>query len=189
MATALFVTEQYIKDNSVIDENVDMHYITTTINMCQKMYIKHILGTGLFDELQTQINAGTTTALNITLLDDYIQDCLMYYVLHEGISVFMYKITNKSILKKNGESSQTIDSEEVAFLRANYKDKAEYFAELITKYLVENSEDYPLFLSPGTGYDTIHPNSSNYTTGWALGNTKPSIGGLEVSSSRFKPFT
>ena len=188
MATALFITEQFIKDNSVIDENVDMHYITTTIDRCQKIYIKHILGTALYNELQTEINAGSVSALNTTLLNDYIQDCLMNYVLFRGISIFAYKITNKSVLKKNGESSQVADSEELAGLRDDYKNDAEYFAELITKYLIENSDSYPLFLSPGDGYDTIHPNMNNYTTGWALGNTKPKIGGLEVASSKFKPF-
>jgi len=172
MAIALFITEQFIKDNSVIDENVDMHYITTTINKCQEKYMRHILGTGLFNELQTQINADTVTTLNATLLDDYIQNCLMYYVLFEGISIFTYKITNKSILKKNGESSQVADSEELASLREGYRDDAEFFAERVTKYLIANSSSYPLFLNPGTDYDTVHPNNDNYTTGWALGSGK-----------------
>ena len=78
MAIALFISEQFIKDNSVIDENVDMHYITTTIDKCQKKYFRQILGTALYNELTTQINAGSLTALNTTLLDDYIQDALMY---------------------------------------------------------------------------------------------------------------
>ena len=172
MAIALFVTEQFIKDNSIIDENVDMHYITTTIDVCQKIYMRHILGTGLYDELQTQINAGSVTTLNATLLDDYIQDCLMKYVLFRGISIFTYKITNKSVLKKNGESSQVADSEELASLREGYRDDAEFFAQRITSYLIANSSSYPLFLNPGSTYDTVHPNNDNYTTGWALGTGK-----------------
>ena len=188
MATALFITEQYIKDNSVIDENVDMHYITTTIDKCQKKYIRPILGSALFDELQTQVNAGTETALNITLLDDYISDCLMYYVLTEGINIFAYKITNKSILKKNGESSQVADTDELATLRDGYKDDGEFFAELITKYLLANTESYPLFLNPGNDYDTVHPNYDNFTTGWALGNRRKGSINIEVARSRYKPW-
>lgn len=188
MAIALFITEQFIKDNSVVDENVDMKYITTTIDKCQKKYMRPILGTGLYDELQTQINANTVTSLNATLLNDYIQDALMYYVLFEGISIFMYKITNKSILKKNGDQSQVIDTEEVSTLRDGYKDDAEFFSELITNYLIANSEDYPLFLNPGSEFDTIHPNMDNYTCGWSLGDSRPNIGNIDVARSRYKPY-
>ena len=188
MAIALFISEQFIKDNSVIDENVDMHYITTTIDKCQKKYFRQILGTALYNELGTQINAGSLTALNTTLLNSYIQDALMYYVLYEGLPVFMYKITNKSIVKKNGESSQVIDTEELSMLRDGYKDDAEYFSELITKYLITNDDLYPLYLNPGTDYDTIHPNYNNYTSGWVLGNQKINLGNIDIASSKFKPY-
>lgn len=188
MATALFITEQYIKDNSIIDENLDMKYLTTTIDKCQRKYIKQILGSALYDELQTQINANTLTALNTTLLDSYIQDALMYYVMFEGISIFTYKITNKNILQKTAENAQTVDAEALSMLRDGYKNDAEYFSELATNYLIANSELYPLFLNPGNTYDTIHPNMDNYTCGWVLGNTKPKIGSMDVSRSRYKPY-
>ena len=187
MATALFITEQFIKDNSVIDENLDMKYLTVTIDKCQKKYIRPILGTALYNELGTQINAGTLTALNTTLLDSYIQEALLYYVLFEGISLFTYKITNKSIMKKNSDNSQPIDSEEVAVMRDGYKDDAEYFSELATNYLIANSSSYPLFLNPGNTLDTIRPNMNNFTCGWVLGDTV-NIGNIEISRSKYKPY-
>lgn len=188
MATALFITEQFIKDNSVIDENLDMKYLTVTIDKCQKLYMRPILGTALYNELQTQINAGTVTALNTTLLDNYIQEALLYYVLFEGISLFTYKITNKSIMKKSSDNSQPIDSETVFDLRDKYKNDAEAFSELVTNYLIANSSSYPLFLNPGNTYDTIHPNMNNYQCGWALGDSKPNIGNTEIARSRYKPY-
>ena len=188
MATALFITEQFIKDNSVIDENLDMKYLTTTIDKCQKKYIRPILGTGLYNELQTQINASTLTALNTTLLDDYIQEALLYWLLHEGIDVFTYKITNKSILVKNGENSSVANTDALDLMKANYKNDAEFFSELTTNYLIENSSLYPLFLNPGNGYDIVHPNMNNYQSGLSLGDSLPNIGDIEIARSRYKPF-
>jgi hypothetical protein len=100
MSVALFINEQYIKDNSPINGNVDDKYIKSTIVMCQKVYILPILGTALYNEIATEINAGSVSANNTSLLNDYIVDALLYYVLSEGIALFTYKIENKSVVKK-----------------------------------------------------------------------------------------
>lgn len=179
MAIALFITEQFIKDNSVIDENLDMKYITTTIDKCQKKYIRPILGTALYNELQTQINAGTTTSINQTLIEDYLQDSLLYWVLYEGISLFTYKITNKSIVVKNSDNSSVADSEALATLRDGFKNDAEYFSELTTNYLCANTVNFPLFLNAGTSSDTIYPNMNNYDCGWNL-SKRTKIKGIDI---------
>lgn len=174
MSVALFISEQYIKDNSPINGNVDDKYIRSTIYMCQKVYILPLLGTALYNELNTEINAGSVSADNQTLIEDYLYDTLLYYVLAEGIALFTYKIENKSVVKKTSDNSSPIDSEEVSMLRDMYKDKAEYFAERVTKYLCEyaSSTRYSAYLNPGTTYDTVVPNKNNYTTGWVFDDDK-----------------
>ena len=44
----LFVSETYIKNNSVIDENVDMRLILPAIRDAQELRIHPILGTPLY---------------------------------------------------------------------------------------------------------------------------------------------
>lgn len=177
MSVALFINEQYIKDNSPINGNVDDKYIKSTIVMCQKVYILPILGTALYNEIASEINAGNVSADNTTLLNDYIVDALLYYVLAEGIALFTYKIENKSVVKKNSENSSPIDSEEVAMLRDMYKDKAEFFAQRATRYLCEYSTPtkYAAYLNPGNGIDTIHPVNNNYSIGWVLDDDSPRL--------------
>ena len=48
------------------------------------------------------------------------------------------------------------------------KNDAEWYSERITRYLMENRTDYPLFNSPPSALDTIYPNGTNYNTGMAL---------------------
>jgi len=183
---ALFISEQYIKDNSPINGNVDDKYITSTIYLVQKLYIKKILGTALYNELNTEINAGGVSANNVTLLDDYLQDVLLYYVLAEGIALFTYKIENKSVVKKTSENSSPIDSEEVAMLRDMYKDKAEYFAQQCTNFLCANATDsvYNAYLNPGSTYDTIIPNKNNYKSVWALDDTNDYPKNIDIDYGR-----
>jgi len=183
MATGLFISEQFIKDNTIIDGNVDDKYITNTIADSQKLRILPIIGTGLFNEISSQIVAGNVTALNRTLLDDYIQDALKYWVLYDGLDIFHYKVTNKAVMKKNSDDSQPVETIDIVRLKDSFKDKAEYFSQLITKYLLANLTSYPLFTNPGTGIDTVHPNRDNYDTGWNLGTQKNTYG-LEVDRGR-----
>jgi hypothetical protein len=183
MATALFITEQFIKDNTLIDGNVDMKYITTTIADAQRLHILPILGTGIYNELGTQINAGTLTALNTTLLDDYIQDALKFWVIYEGIDLFSYHITNKNISTKNSDNSQPVQQVDVIRLMDRNKEKAEWFSQRITKYLLANISSYPLYNNAGNSIDTIYPNRSNFTCGWNL-DTDVNTYGLPIDKGR-----
>ena len=168
MATALFIKEQFIKDNTNIDGNVDDKYLTNTIADAQKIHILPILGTALYNEVSAQIIAGTTTSLNQTLLNDYIQDALKYWVLYEGMDVFHYKVTNKGIETKSSDNSQPIQQVDVIRLKDSVKDRAEFFSQRVTKYLLAQQLVYPLYNAPGSSIDTIIPNKNNYETGWNL---------------------
>jgi predicted 2-oxoglutarate/Fe(II)-dependent dioxygenase YbiX len=76
---------------------------------------------------------------------------------------------NKSIVKRTAENTETIQVTDLDRLMNFFKDRAEYYSERITKYLLENSDSYPLFINAGTGYDTEHPKFNNYTQGLYLG--------------------
>lgn len=184
MARALFISENFVKENSPVNGNVDDKYIRSTIDLCQRLYILPILGTALYNEIITEVNANSVSADNVTLLEDYIQDALLYYTLSEAISLMVYKMENKSIVKKNSDNSTPIDSYEVSMLRDSFKDKAEMFANRATKYLIENATatKYANYLDAGSGVDTIHPNKNNYTTGWVL-DDEVNIKGIDTYPS------
>ena len=68
----LFISETYVKNNTLIDENVDMRLILPSIKDAQELRIHPILGTPLYDDLKAKITAGTLNADEVTLLDDYV---------------------------------------------------------------------------------------------------------------------
>ena len=171
MAIALLVSEQYIKDTTVIDENVDMKLLRDVIELCQDKYIIPLVGTGIYNEFQTQILAGTLTALNTTLLDDYVAKAMKWWVQYEGVDVLTYKFNNKSVSKKTSENSQPIDMEEIRRLMEKFRTNAEMYSQRITQYLLANLTSYPLYSNPGNTVDTIHPKRNSYTTGIYLGNS------------------
>jgi hypothetical protein len=170
MSVVKFISETKLKELSAINGNVDNALIQPIIVECQRIYIEPIVGTGLYNELIAQVIAGTLTALNTTLLNEYVVPCLVAYIKYEAPVELNYKFTNKNVSKKNSENSSPNDLEETRFLMDKFKNKAEYYAERVSKYLCENSNSYPLFSNPGSGTDTVYPNLSNYTSGMVLGD-------------------
>lgn len=168
MANALFVTEQYIKDNTPIDGNVDAKYLHIAIHDAQRMHILPIIGTGLYNEIAGQIVSGTVSANNRSLLDNYIQDALKYWVLVEAVDLLSYKYTNKATATKSSDNSQPVEQDDVVRLIARNKDRAEFFSQRITNFLIANSDTYPLYINAGTDYDTVQPIANNYETGLSL---------------------
>ena len=171
MATALFIDEQYIKDTSYLDENVDVKLIAPIIAEAQDIHIHTLLGTALYNEVSAQIIAGTLTALNTTLVNTYCAKSLKYWVMYEGVDVFNFKFTNKAIIKRTSEHGNAVETSDVKRLMDRLKDKAEWYDKRLVNYLCENSASYPLYLSSGNGVDDIIPNRNVFTTGIYLGNT------------------
>lgn len=163
----LFISAAKVKELSSIHGNVDDKYITPIINECQDLYIEPIIGTGLYNEIKGQL-PSSLSVLNATLLNTYIIPCLVAYIKYEAVTDLNFKFTNKNVGKKSSDNSQPIDSNDSIFFMNELKNKAEFRAERITKYLLQNSTSYPLFLNAGNGLDTIHPNGTNYDCGIVL---------------------
>jgi hypothetical protein len=167
----IFISEQALKDSSIINENVDMKLLLPTIKLAQEKYVLPILGTALYNELKTQITNATLTVLNETLLDDYIQPCLIWWIMAESPMPLTYKFMNKSVATRSSENANAASLNDLLKLEERFKDNAEWYSQRITNYLLENSTQYPLYLNPGNGIDTIVPKKTMYSTGMFLGNT------------------
>ena len=168
---ALFISPSEIKAKSFIDENVDEKPLRESILYCQEEYTKAILGTALYDEIKGQIEAGTITANNTTLRNNYIRPALQWWVVYEAMDELHTKATNKSVMQKKSDNSEPVDLNTILALKSKYRNRAERMDEKTRLYLIENSATFPLYLSPGTGADTIHPKGLTYGTGWYLGDS------------------
>ena len=165
-----FISTSYLKDNSAINENVDDKLLKSAIKEAQEIYIRDIIGSGLYDELQTQAFAGTLTANNTTILDSYISPCLKYYTITESMIPMIFKLMNKSVATRQAENATAITIDELTLIEQRFRDKAEYYANRLRDYLRENTNTYPLFLNPGNGFDTIRPKNTAFYGGFYLGD-------------------
>lgn len=184
MATVLLLTATYVKDYTFIDPNVDEKYIRISIEEAQKIHIRNYIGSGLYDEIIGQVESGTLTTLNTTLLNDYIIPALKWWVMVEAAPFLTYKVTNKNIVRKNSENSTGIDYTELDKFMVMVTDKAQYHTKRLIDYLFQNSPEYPLYLNPGSGFDTITPQEYAYDHGIFLGRNPNYISYEEIFEKR-----
>lgn len=169
MATkALFLSPDDTLLVSYIEDNYDKDQVAAVIYNVQQLYLVDLIGSGLYNELETQQNSNSLTSLNQTLISK-MKDVLIMYVLSEGMMVFNYKIRNKGVMQMNSDNAQSVQVDVLMKLIQKFKDNAQVYAQRLTNYLSENQSNYPLFNNPGSAIDTIYPKRNSYNTGFYLG--------------------
>lgn len=165
----MFLSEATLKDNSVVNDNVDMKVITPTIYDVQNFFILPILGTSLYNDLQDKVRNSTLTNDDKTLLDDYIIPTMIWYTRYELPMNINYKYFNKAVGVQNADNMNPASIDEIQYIRNESKNKAEWYAQRLTLFLMENNTTYPLYLNQtNVGIDTIFAKMNNYTSGMVL---------------------
>lgn len=182
MNKALFITEQTLIDNSIINENVSYTMIRPTIVKVQEMRIQPILGSALYNEIVTQVKTTpqVITALNVTLLQQYIQPAIIQWLYYELPSVLSFRFVNRGMVRQTSDNTTPMTIEEIVRLTDKALNDAEWYSERITRYLMENKNSYPLWNNPPAKLDTIYPNMNNFNTGMVLNrNTRRGNWGMD----------
>lgn len=171
----LLISDTMIKERTAIHGNIDPKLIYPDIKVAQDMYILPILGTALYNKLQTIISDGTiksdATLINYkNLIDKYLVDALMYYTLSELPTTISYQFWNKGVMRKNGQDTDLPTMSELIDLSNKYKNRAEFYAQRLRLWILSNAATmFEEYLMPGSTIDTITPAQRAFTMPVYLG--------------------
>ena len=139
----LIISPSYVKENNIIDANVEDKKITSIIKRAQDRYIWTSLSSNLYEKILSDITASTLTGNYLTLVDSYIIPCLLEYSVYELVPYIHYGLTNKSIEVKSGINQKPVGKEDVIYLRDNIKSMAEFYEKRLGDYLCNNTSLFP----------------------------------------------
>ncbi|CAB4178099.1 hypothetical protein UFOVP1015_37 [uncultured Caudovirales phage] len=173
MITSILLSEVRLKQLTVINENVDPKILTPTIRDVQEIYVHPVLGTALYNDIQTEIISDPDLSSNTdykTLLTDYIQPFMAKAVQYECYQELNFKTTNKGVESKNGDNLSSASMNDIIALANRESSKMKIYQERLTRYLLQNAQAmFPLYLNPGSGIDIITPHTQNNKGGIYLG--------------------
>ena len=168
----LFITEQTFKERTGASNNIDGKQIFPMVKVAGDMYIQPILGSTLYLRLQNGIVNNDLNAYEVTLIDDYITDTLIWYTMSMLPMTMGYQLFSKGFLQKTTEDSVAPSRSDLELLEQKYKSMAEFYSNRMIKYLQENYTLYGEYLNYGMGLDVIFPQSKAYTCPIYLGGNK-----------------
>ncbi len=175
MATALLVSEQRLKQWTNLDENVRVEEITPFIIQAQDIYIQDQLGTKFYNSIKEGIINNTLTTDENAFLQDYIGPTLMQYGLYLMMPGLKYHLTEKGVLSGSSENATQTSLDELKYLRQSVLNTAEFYAQRLREYLLDNPGMFEDYDTPGT--DGMYPNKQT-----------PYFSGLVVPKMRYKNY-
>lgn len=163
----LLISEDEIKNNSIIEQNTDSKVLGKIIANVQAIQLNQILGDTLYnqvlDEVYTAATGGTALSDSTkTLLDSYVIPFLTYAVQVDFIVLNNYKISNKGTLKLNDTAAVSVSSNEIEYVKNYY----ENYKTVYKKKLIDYLEAQKLT----TETDVVDKNIVSEGIGWYLKN-------------------
>lgn len=164
MAYALFITRNDIIKNTPLQGAIDADALLPFVRVAQDKYLKNLLGTVLFEYLQAQILANTTSALSSyyqSLLDDYIKNSLIWYSTVEYIPFSSVQFKSNGAVKQQSEQGIAPSKSEIDYLKQVAQTNADYYALRLQNYLIAYSQNIPQYLQSVGNQTQIYPDQSN----------------------------
>lgn len=143
MTDILLISEDFVKTNSGLNDNVFGSYLTPAIRDAQDMRLQSVIGTNLYKSILDQIDTDTLQPQYKTLLDDYIQVFLMYQTISDLVPIIGVKLTNLGVVVSNDEHLTNLSQGERDLVQNYYLERADFYCRRLQEYLLANRDKYP----------------------------------------------
>jgi len=173
MTNTFLISEQVLRTYTDINNNTDTELIKNAIRESQDIGLQAIIGTLLYEKLITLVDSGDIDSASYanykTLLDAYIQDYLIYAAYWYSLDAIYLRSRNNGLIKPmGGENSEGVERELYNLKRQSVENKMSYYAERLTKYIIEEQGLYPELNEANKLYEQ-NPNYNNkYKNGFVF---------------------
>jgi len=172
----LMITPNLLKERSAVHTNIDDKLIYPEIKASQDMYIMPLLGSKLFNKIITDIENNALSGVYKSLVDDYLIDTLMAYVMMDLPQGLNYQFWNVGVVSVNKDGSNMPSKDDMFSIVDRYKTRAEFYAKRTMLYLMQEQGSFPEYREQTGGLDSVYPNTTSFSSPIYLGEdiyTKP----------------
>lgn len=177
MKKIYLVSAQIVKENTPMNSNIDDALINTAIYDAQQINIQQACGTILYKKILSLVENGTISDPENekykNLLDEYIQPAVISWTYVYTIPTLHTKAMNVGVVQQNSDNSSSADIKNTQFILDDARNKAQYYSELLTRYLITNCKEmFPEYLE-NKKFDETRPTIHQYTSGLVLDDIYP----------------
>lgn len=147
--TKIMTAAEVIANAVVFASGFEPQFFDKWILKTQRQWVKPFLGVDFYDQILTQIDGGSETADNQTLITDYLKPMLAHYLLYERLPQIHSHITNSGVTNQDDIFSAPASQVSINGVRNQALADAQQFEEQGRQFIKEAIEDdgtkYPLF--------------------------------------------
>lgn len=163
----LLLSEKTLKEDSLINDNVDSMYIYPAIQVAQEQGLQQVIGTLLYKRICQYVDEGNVPADYRILLDDYITPYLEYKVMADIQIPLSYKFRNLGVNQTTDERTYSQSLRDTQYLIEYYDNKAKFYSNRLFEYLKANHKLFPDFMKKDS-CDDLQANKMSYKTNIVL---------------------
>ena len=164
MAEFLFITPQELIQGTIIGGNVDVDKYITSVANVQVTTIEPLLGSELYNKIQTEAETDTLNGLYLTLYEDYVKPITKAESTAEYIEICSYILDNGGLYKHTADNSEIVDKQEAQYLAGKYHNMAQMYVNRFQKWISKN----PLIEYKTTQDDVNATKDVSLYAGWKL---------------------
>jgi len=198
MTTTFIISESKLRQFTDINDALDTALLKNAVREAQDIYLQRIIGTKLYQSILSQIDADTWTNSNYsTLVNDYIQDFLLYAAYYETLEAIYLRPRNNGLLTPTGgENSINVDRTLFNQKRQSVENKMEYYADRLSSYISEEQTLFPELNTNNKLYEQYPDYASQYRSPIVFGAKARTAGhymqakkaGLRITDSRYSQY-
>lgn len=166
-STTLFITPNDLKQNTILNGNVDTDLFINFIKIAQQMHVQNYLGTQLYNVIIDKIKNNTLTGDYLNLVTDFIQPMLIHFAMVDYLPFANYQIRNGGVFKHKSENSENVAKDELDILVQKHRSFGDFYAKRFVDYMVINaSQMFPTYWTNSNS--DMYPDQKPNPTGWVL---------------------
>ena len=139
----MIINKENIKKYSLIPWNYNLDDLMNFVDITEITWIKPVLGTDLYDEIEEQVKNNTVSQENATLLVEAIWPYEGMAVVHEWLPYAYMHLSEVGITVGRSESSESADLKQITYLATHVRTQLETFKKNAIKWLQEHAESFP----------------------------------------------
>ena len=197
MTSTFILSEAKFREFTDVNDSLDTALIKNAIREAQDIHLQRIIGTKLYKSILSKVDASTLTGDYKTLVDDYIQDFLLYASYYETLEAIYIRPRNNGLLTPTGgENSIEVDRSLFNVKRQSVENKMEFYAQKLSQYISENEATFPELSENNKAYEQNPDYSTQYRSPIVFNKNVKQAGnyqwakaaGLRVTNSAYNQY-
>lgn len=142
----LLCSEEFVKSISNIADNLSGKYLLSALREAQEIHLKGIIGEALLDKCKALVEGGNLDDDGNKNYAELVERCryfLAYSTIAECVMKVSFKVANAGVVRTADETTQVPTFGEVALVKKEYQNKADYYCYELQKWLRKNYSLFP----------------------------------------------